>query len=220
MRLTMIFATGNSNKVREVREIVADPGVTVLSMKEADVFADPEETGTTFAENALLKAEAVAEKARRKAIQGPYCIVSDDSGLVIDALGGAPGIYSARFMGHDTDYRVKMNAILEKMKDVPEEERSARFVAAVSCIFPAGQEGVLYAQPGQDLVLASEGTMEGRIGWEIAGTNGFGYDPFFYLPAYGKTSAEIPPEEKDAISHRGKAVRGILEQIRKVLVHS
>lgn len=220
MKLTMIFATGNPNKVREVREIVEDPEVTVLSMKDAGVPADAEETGTTFAENALLKAEAVAEKARKKGFPEPYCIVSDDSGLVIDALGGAPGIYSARFMGHDTDYTVKMNALLDKMKDVPEEERTARFAAAVSCIFPAGQKGVRYPEPGADLVLSSEGTMEGRIGWEIAGGNGFGYDPFFYLPAYGRTSAEISPEEKDAISHRGKAVRGILKQIREVLADS
>ncbi|MGN1022154.1 MAG: RdgB/HAM1 family non-canonical purine NTP pyrophosphatase [Lachnospiraceae bacterium] len=217
MKLTMILATGNANKVREVREIVADPNVAVRSMKEAGVFADADETGSTFAENALLKAEAVAKLSKQAKMEEPYCIVSDDSGLVIDALDGAPGIYSARFMGHDTDYRVKMNALLEKLQGVPDEKRTARFVAAVSCIFPAGQKGVRYLQEGKDLVLASEGTMEGRIAHGIAGMNGFGYDPFFYLPKYGKTSAELAPMEKDAISHRGKAVREILRQIREVL---
>ena len=217
MKLTMILASGNANKVREVREIVADPEVVVRSMKEAGVFAEADETGTTFAENALLKAKAVAKLAEQADIEAPYCIVSDDSGLVIDALGGAPGIYSARFMGHDTDYRVKMNALLEQLRDVPDEKRTARFVAAVSCIFPKGQKGVRYPKEGEDLVLASEGTMEGRIAHGIAGANGFGYDPFFYLPEYGKTSAELAPMEKDANNHRGKAVREILRQIREVL---
>lgn len=213
MELTIIFATGNENKVREVREIANDPGVRVLTMKEAGVSADPEETGTTFSENAFIKARAVADLVKKKGFTGPLCVMSDDSGLVIDALDGAPGVYSARFMGHDTDYTVKMNAILEKMRDIPDKQRTARFVAAISVIVPAGQKAV----PGEeDLVLSSEGAMEGIIAHGIRGENGFGYDPFFYLPEYGKTSAELSPEEKDAISHRGKGVRAMLEKLRGV----
>lgn len=223
MQHLIIFATGNKGKIREVREIIADdPSVQVLSMREAGVSAEPEETGSTFEENALIKARAVralldaaqagnipAANSRKPGKEilcdnsgAQITVMSDDSGLEIDALGGEPGIYSARYLGHDTDYTYKMNKILERLKDVPDERRSARFVAAVAAIFPDGTEHVV------------RGTMEGFIGHEIRGRNGFGYDPFFYLPQFGRTSAEISEEEKNAISHRGKALRAMLQQLR------
>lgn len=210
MEHQLIFATGNSNKIREVREIVTDPDFTIQSMREAGFFADPEENGKTFEENAMIKANAVAELVRAQSPSPSLLsssegvityVLSDDSGLVIDALDGAPGIYSARYLGRDTDYNYKMHHILDLLKDVPDEKRTARFVAAVAVIFPDGTSDVV------------RGTMEGRIGHKIAGSNGFGYDPFFFLPEYGKTSAEISPEEKNQISHRGKALRAVIRKV-------
>ena len=203
----IIFATGNKGKIREIKEIVAAgrnaENIEVLSMREADVVADPEENGADFEDNALIKAQAVYDLLlSRPAPQNTTRIVmSDDSGLVIDALDGAPGVHSARYMGYDTDYRLRMEHILDLMKDVPDEKRTARFVAAVAAILPDGQSRVV------------RGAMEGRIGHSIAGENGFGYDPFFYLPQYGKTSAEISPEEKNSISHRGQALRKMLGEL-------
>lgn len=210
MEHQIIFATGNSAKIKEIREIITDPDFTVLSMREAGFAASPEENGTTFEENAMIKANAVSALVREARPDSPLLssgqgivsyVLSDDSGLVIDALDGAPGIYSARYLGRDTDYNYKMNYILNLMKDVPDEKRTARFVAAVAVIFPDGTSDVV------------RGTMEGRIGHAIAGSNGFGYDPFFFLPEYGKTSAEISPEEKNRISHRGKALRAVLKKV-------
>lgn len=245
MKLQIIFATGNQNKVREIREILSDPDITVLSMKEAGVFAEPEENGTTFEENARIKALAVSELVRQRirqcreagdtagegsaktgkaavtsAVFGdtildlriPVVVMSDDSGLVIDALGGMPGIYSARYMGHDTSYTLKMQHLLEEMKDVPDEKRTARFEAAVAAVFPKGLD------PAADLLECRTvtGTMEGYIAHEIRGTNGFGYDPFFYLPQFQMTSSEISPEQKNAVSHRGKAVRAMMEILKGI----
>jgi len=203
----IIFATGNKGKIREIKEIVAAgsnaENIEVLSMKEADVVADPEENGADFEDNALIKAQAVYDLLLSRPVpEGTVRIVmSDDSGLVIDALGGAPGVHSARYMGYDTDYRLRMEHILDLMKDVPDEKRTARFVAAVAAILPDGTSRVV------------RGAMEGRIGHSIAGENGFGYDPFFYLPQYGKTSAEISPQEKNSISHRGQALRKMLGEL-------
>ena len=216
MKLKIIFATGNRDKLREIGEIIEDPEVTLLSMKEAGVAADPEENGTSFEENAVIKAEAVYDLVRktpslRDDPETPVIVMSDDSGLVIDALGGAPGIYSARYMGHETSYTLKMERIMEKMKDVPEEERTARFTAAVAAVVPKG----LNPSSDESKTLAVTASMEGRIGHSIAGINGFGYDPFFYLPEYGKSSAEISREEKNAISHRGKAVRAMMERLKE-----
>ena len=203
MKQLIIFATGNKGKIREIRDIITDPDTEVLSMKEAGVEADPDENGTSFEENALIKARAVAELIRRPKKDGTLSfdtedtqvtVMSDDSGLVIDALGGEPGIYSARYLGYDTDYNYKMEQIMKRMENVPDPERTARFVAAVGAVFPDGSEHVV------------TGAMEGMIAHGIYGLNGFGYDPFFYLPEYGKTSAEITEEEKNAISHRGKAL--------------
>ncbi len=190
--MKLIFATGNENKMREIREILAGRGYEILSMKEAGIDIDVEENGKTFSENALIKARAISKASGE-------LVLADDSGLEIDALGGEPGIYSARYMGHDTSYTVKNNNLIERLEGVPDEERTARFVCAMAAVFPDGREEVVV------------GTMEGRIGYEIAGENGFGYDPIFFLPEYGKTSAEISPEEKNAISHRGKALRAIAD---------
>ena len=203
----IIFATGNKGKIREIKEIVKDSDhkdrIEVLSMREADVEAEPDENGADFEDNALIKARAVYDLLQSRPVPEDTVriVMSDDSGLVIDALGGAPGVHSARYMGYDTDYRLRMEHILELMKNIPEEQRSARFVAAVAAVLPDGQSRVV------------RGAMEGRIGHSIAGENGFGYDPFFYLPQYGMTSAEISPEEKNKISHRGQALRKMLTEL-------
>jgi len=190
---TVIFATGNQNKLKEIREIMADiPDVRIVSMKEAGIEADIVENGNTFEENARIKAEAVS------GISGEI-VLADDSGLVIDALNGEPGIFSARYMGEDTSYHIKNNELIRRLDGVTDEDRTARFVCAVAA-----------AVPGKGTYVV-RGVMEGRIGYEEKGANGFGYDPIFFLPSYGKTSAEIPPEEKNRISHRGKALRAVRE---------
>ncbi len=184
----IILATGNKDKLKEVREILGKKSVSVVSMKEAGFDQEIEENGSTFAENAVIKAKAVCAASGETAM-------ADDSGLVIDALGGMPGIYSARYLGHETPYPEKNAKILAMLSDVPEEKRTARYVCAIACVFPDGR------------TLLAEETMEGRIAQEPAGSNGFGYDPIFYVPEAGKTAAEMSPEEKHAVSHRGKALR-------------
>jgi XTP/dITP diphosphohydrolase len=193
--MRIVFATGNKNKMKEIRQILGDLGMEILSMAEAGVDGDVEENGTTFSENSMIKAREVSRLLKEKNEADDSIVLADDSGLEVDYLGGEPGIYSARFMGHDTPYSEKNAAILDKLAGVPDKDRTARFVCAISAVFPDGKE------------LSSLGKMEGIIGYEIAGANGFGYDPIFFLPEYGKTSAEISPEEKNAISHRGKALR-------------
>ena len=190
----IIFATGNEGKMREVRAILADLGLPVLSMKEAG--ADPVivEDGKTFGENAQIKAQAVWN------CTGDI-VLADDSGLVVDYIGGEPGIYSARYMGEDTSYVIKNQNIIDRLKDAKGKERSARFVCNIAAVLPDGR------------VLHAEETMEGLIAEKPAGTGGFGYDPILYLPEFGMTSAEITMEEKNKISHRGKA----LEAIKRVL---
>ncbi len=192
--MDVIFATGNENKLKEIKAVLEGTGLSVISMKEAGVFRDIDETGTTFEENALIKAETIRNATGKLTL-------ADDSGLVIDALGGEPGIYSSRYLGEDTPYDVKNGIILERMADVPEEKRSARFVCAIAIAYPDGTSEVV------------RGVMEGRIAYEIAGENGFGYDPIFFLPKMGCTSAEIPMEEKNAISHRGKGLRLMKERL-------
>ena len=188
--MKIVFATGNPAKLVEIREIVKDLGIEVVTMKEEGFTGEIDETGTTFMENALIKARTVAKALGE-------VTMSDDSGLVVDALGGEPGIYSARWMGEDTSYHIKNNAIIDRLGDLPAEKRTARFVCAMACVFPDGRE------------LTVEATFEGIVGWEEKGPNGFGYDPIFYLPERGCTSAELSPEEKNAISHRGKALRAM-----------
>ena len=194
----LVFATGNAGKMREIRQIMADMPLEIKSMKEAGVEADIIEDGKTFEENALIKARAI------QALAGGI-VLADDSGLEVDYMDKMPGIYSARFMGEDTSYDIKNKAIIDALEKAEGEERSARFVCAIAAVLPDGSERVVRA------------TMEGRIGYEIAGTNGFGYDPIFFLPEYGKTSAELSPEEKNAISHRGKALRLMKEELKEAL---
>ena len=196
MRQRLIFATGNEHKMKEIREILADFPVEILSLKEAGVDIDIVEDGTTFEENALIKAKAVMK------VTGQLTL-ADDSGLEIDALNGEPGIYSSRYLGEDTSYVKKNSVILERLKDVPEEKRSARFICAVAAAFPDGQSKVI------------RGTMEGSIGYEIKGENGFGYDPIFCVEKYGCTTAELSEEQKNEISHRGKALRAMKEKLAK-----
>ncbi|MDD6347331.1 MAG: XTP/dITP diphosphatase [Lachnospiraceae bacterium] len=189
---TLVMATGNSHKLREIREILKGTDFDVVPMKAVLEDTSVVEDGTTFMENALKKARTIAARCGCPTL-------SDDSGLVIDALGGEPGIYSARYMGEDTPYPIKNQALLDRLKDVPAEERTARFVCAMACVFPDGRE------------LTVEETFEGRIADEIAGINGFGYDPIFYVPERQCTSAELSEEEKNAVSHRGKALRHMKE---------
>lgn len=197
----IIFATGNKDKMSEIRMILADLGTEVLSQKEAGITADVEENGATFEENALIKATEIAKIVKAMPEHKGTIVLADDSGLEIDYLGGEPGIYSARYMGEGTSYDIKNKEILERLAGVPDEERTARFVCAIAAAFPDGTTEVV------------RGTMEGIIGHEIAGENGFGYDPIFYLPEYGCTSATLEPEKKNELSHRGEGLR----KIRRIL---
>lgn len=198
MEKRIIFATGNAGKMKEIRMILADLGIPVVSMKEAGITADIEENGTSFEENAIIKAKTIMEMTGE-------LVMADDSGLEIDYLDGAPGIYSARFMGEDTSYDIKNRALIAKLDGVPDEKRTARFACSIACALPDGR------------ILTSYGAMEGLIGYEIKGENGFGYDPIFYLPEYGCSSAEISPEQKNELSHRGKALRSMKEKLQEVL---
>lgn len=191
----IIFATGNQGKMKEIREILADLDAEILSLKDAGITADIVENGNSFEENAQIKAKAICE------LTGEI-VLADDSGLEVDYLNKEPGIYSARYMGEDTSYHIKNVSIIQRLEGVPDEQRTARFVCAVAAAFPDGT------------VKTVRESMEGRIGYEEKGENGFGYDPIFYLPEYGCTSAEISMEEKNKISHRGKALRAIKGELR------
>lgn len=201
----LIFATGNENKMKEIRMILADLKMEVLSQKEAGIKADVIENGSTFEENAAIKAAEVARIAASMPGYEDAVIMADDSGLEIDRLNKEPGIYSARYMGEDTSYDIKNRALIDRLEGVPDGERTARFVCAIAAVFPDGSCEVV------------RGTMEGRIGYEIAGENGFGYDPIFYLPEYGCTSAQLSPEKKNELSHRGEGLRKIREILKKKL---
>lgn len=198
----IIFATGNEGKMKEVRMILTDLQIPVLSMKEAGIATDIDENGTTFEENAVIKAKAVAACAAKNE---NIVVLSDDSGLEIDYLNKEPGIYSARYMGEDTSYTIKNANLIERLQGVPDEKRTARFVCAIAAAMPDGTS------------LVTRGTIEGRIGYEERGENGFGYDPIFYLPEYQCYSAELDPEEKNKISHRGKALTLMKEELRKTV---
>lgn len=198
----IIFATGNAGKMKEIRAILADlklqgSPVEILSMKEAGISLEIEENGSSFMENAVIKAKAVA------ASDAGAVVLADDSGLEIDYLNREPGIYSARYLGEDTSYHEKNSNLIERLFGVPDEKRTARFVCAVACVLPDGR------------VLTEEAAVEGRIGYEEKGENGFGYDPIFVVPAYGKSTAELTEEEKNAISHRGKALRAMKKQMEE-----
>lgn len=183
----IIFATGNEGKMREIREILKDLGMKILSMKEAGADLNIVEDGSTFLENAEIKARAVWEKTGG-------IVLADDSGLVIDCLNGEPGIYSARYMGEDTSYEIKNQNLLNRAAKARGDERSARFVCSIAAVLPDGN------------VFHTEETMEGILADNPAGEEGFGYDPIFYLPEFQKTAAELTMEEKNKISHRGKAL--------------
>lgn len=196
MKNRIIFATGNAGKVKEIQMIMADTGMEVLSMKEAGIVVDVDENGKSYEENALIKARAVAALT-------DDIVMADDSGLEVDALDKEPGIHSARYLGEDTPYSIKNAEIIKRLTGVPDEKRSARFVCAIAAVLPDGRE------------LTTRATIEGYIGYEEKGTNGFGYDPIFYVPQFDKTTAELTEEQKNQISHRGKALELMKEELKK-----
>ncbi|MCI8741890.1 MAG: RdgB/HAM1 family non-canonical purine NTP pyrophosphatase [Lachnospiraceae bacterium] len=198
MKHRIIFATGNPGKMREIRQILGDLGCEILSMKEAGAAPEIVEDGTTFGENAEIKARAVW------ACTGEI-VLADDSGLVIDYLGGEPGIYSARYMGEDTSYEIKNRNLIERLSQAQGAERAARFVCNIAAVLPDGR------------VLHTEAVMEGVIAQEPAGSGGFGYDPILLLTEYGVTSAELTMEEKNRISHRGKALEAMKQKLKGIL---
>ena len=194
----IILATNNKSKVKEISEMMSGSDITFVSLADAGINVEVEETGTTFEENALLKAREICKLSGKPTI-------SDDSGLEIDALDGAPGIYSSRFMGEDTSYDIKNNALIEKLENVADPDRTARFRCCMALVLPDGREFV------------TEGAMEGIIARDPKGINGFGYDPILFIPEYNRTSAELSSEEKNNISHRGEALRKMIEVIKKEL---
>ena len=194
----IIFATGNQDKMREIREIMADMDVKIQSMKEAGIQVDIVEDGETFEDNARIKAQAIANYT-------DAIVLADDSGLEIDYLNKEPGVYSARYMGEDTSYTIKNQALLDRLQGVPKEKRTARFVCAIAAVLPDKE------------VLVTRQTMEGYIGNEPEAENGFGYDPIFYLDEYGCSSAALTREQKNAISHRGKALRAMRDLLLEKL---
>lgn len=197
----IIFATGNEGKMKEIRMILADLGVEVLSLKEAGIHADIIEDGTTFEENAIIKAKEIAKLTNQ-------IVLADDSGLEVDYLNKEPGIYSARYMGEDTSYRIKNKNLVDRLENVPDEKRTARFVCAIAAAFPDGT------------ILTTRGTIEGRIGYEEQGENGFGYDPIFYIPEYDCTCAQLPSELKNEVSHRGRALREMKKELKRYIHES
>ena len=201
--MRIIFATGNAGKMREIRMIMADLGLEIQSMKEAGVEVDIEENGTSFEENAMIKATAIARELKRRGEKA--VVLADDSGLEVDYLNKEPGIYSARYMGEDTSYTIKNANIIARLEGVPDEKRTARFVCVIAAVFTDGES------------FSRRATIEGRIGYEEKGENGFGYDPIFYVPEYHCYSAELSNEEKNRISHRGKALEAMKEVIREEL---
>lgn len=188
----IIFATGNAGKMKEIKMIMEDIQIPILSMKEAGIQVDIQEDGTTFEENALIKARTIAKAANALTL-------ADDSGLEIDYLNKEPGVYSARYMGEDTSYHIKNQNLIDRLEGVSDDKRTARFVCVIAAVFPDGREYTV------------RGTIEGIIGYEERGENGFGYDPIFFVPEYGCSTAELSPEIKNEISHRGKALRKMKE---------
>lgn len=195
----IIVATGNQNKMKEIREIIKRDDIEFVSLKDEGLHdIEIVEDGKTFEENAVIKAKTIADITKN-------IVIADDSGLEVDYLDKAPGVYSARYMGEDTPYTIKNNHIIELLKDAKGEERSARFVCVIACVMPDGE------------TFTTRGTIEGRIGYEEKGENGFGYDPIFYLPERGCTTAELPPEQKNEISHRGRALKAMYKKLEDIL---
>lgn len=195
----ILFATGNENKMVEIRAILADLNIPIVSLKDAGIDVDVEENGSTFEENAMIKATEIAKLVE------DTIVLADDSGLEIDYLNKEPGIYSARYAGVDTSYDIKNNMLLDRLKGVEDKDRTARFVCAIAAVFPDGSSEVI------------RGTIEGIIGYEIKGEHGFGYDPIFYLPECGKSTAELDPDEKNKVSHRGVALEAMKPIIKEHL---
>lgn len=193
----MIFATGNVGKMKEIRSIMEDTCPEILSMKEAGISIEIEENGETYEENALIKARAVAEHTGE-------LVLADDSGLEIDFLDREPGVHSARYLGEDTPYSIKNAELIRRLEGVPKEKRTARFVCAIAAVLPDGRE------------ITVRDTIEGYVGYEEKGSNGFGYDPIFYVPELGKSTAELTEEEKNQVSHRGKALRLMKEELKNL----
>jgi len=197
--MKFIIATNNKKKLREMRAILEKFGVEALSLAEAGIESDVEETGTTFEENSRLKAVAAMQVSGLPAI-------ADDSGLEVDALGGAPGIYSARYGGEKCKDDVeRYQYLLENMENVPDGERTARFVSVINCVFPDGRE------------ISARGEIEGEILRGAYGEGGFGYDPIFFVPEEGMTTAEMSQERKNEISHRAKSLKIMAEKLEEVL---
>ena len=214
----IIFATGNKDKMREIREIMADCDVEIYSMKEAGINIDIVEDGDTFEANSTIKAKAISDYISGKgmseeqkddswkAVSEKYkgaIVLADDSGLEIDYLNKEPGIYSARYLGEDTPYSVKNKSIIDRLEGVEDERRTARFVCAIAAVFPDGT------------VRTTRGTIEGIIAHEPMGENGFGYDPIVYVPEFGRTTAQLGADEKNKVSHRGKALTEMKKYIRE-----
>lgn len=209
MMQKIVFATGNAGKMREIRDILKETDAQILSMKEAGINADIVEDGTTFEENAEIKAKAIARILQEHAddTYRQAIVLADDSGLEIDYLGKEPGIYSARYLGEDTPYSVKNKKLIERLAGVPDEKRTARFVCAIAAVWPDGE------------VVTTRGVIEGRIGYQEKGDNGFGYDPIFYVPELGCTTAQLSEEEKNQISHRGRALEAMKKELKKRISH-
>ena len=213
--MKIIFATGNEGKMREIREILRDMDVEILSMKEAGIEIDIEENGSTFEENAEIKARAVAAAVRMTAGENAAArtaaeetpddiiVLADDSGLEIDALHKEPGIYSARYLGEDTPYSVKNKNLIDRLEGVPDNKRTARFVCAIAAVLPGGES------------IVSRGVIEGRIDYEEKGSNGFGYDPIFYVPEFCATTAQLDTAEKNRVSHRARALEAMKEELKR-----
>ena len=203
----IIFATGNQEKMKEIRQIMSGVPVEVCSMKEAGIHCEVEENGKTFAENARIKADGIAAVLRKMYQEAGKeytdIVLADDSGLEIDALNKEPGVYSARYMGEDTPYHEKNMNLVSRLDGVPQEKRTARFVCAIAAVLPDGS------------IIDTQATIEGYIGCEEKGENGFGYDPIFYVPEYNCTTAELSMEQKNKISHRGKALTAMKEELIK-----
>ena len=199
----IIFATGNEGKVREIKEIMGDLSIPIISMKEAFISCDIVEDGKSFEENACIKASTIANYCKNHGFHD--IVLADDSGLEVDALNKEPGIYSARYMGEDTPYSLKNANLISRLEGVPEERRTARFVCAIAAVLPDGEQ------------MITRATIEGRIGYEERGKNGFGYDPIFYVPEYQCCTAELSMEQKNMISHRGKALKEMKEKLLKVI---
>jgi XTP/dITP diphosphohydrolase len=197
MTQRIVLASGNAGKLREFNAMMADLGIEFVRQSEFGI-QDADETGLTFVENALIKARNAAQHTGMPAM-------ADDSGIVVDALGGAPGLYSARYAGEHGDDAANNTKLLQALQDVPDEQRTARFYCCI-----------VYLRHAEDqLPIIAEASWEGRIMHSLSGANGFGYDPLFYVPTHNCSSAELPPDEKNRISHRGQALRKLHELLEK-----